>query len=81
MGMFDTLLIRCPNCGEIHEQQTKTDPCLLLDYELHAAPLDVLAYVAHRAIKCLECGNHFLVEVQTMATVVPTLQLEKDNDD
>lgn len=30
MGMYDSVMVRCPKCGEEHEFQSKSGECLLM---------------------------------------------------
>lgn len=62
MGMYDTVWVPCPECGEKSGFQTKSGPCLLREYELDAAPLDVLLDVnRHAPNQCEKCGTLFQV--------------------
>ena len=42
MGMFDTVMVDCPYCGEKTGLQSKAGRCELLEYDLTDAPLDVM---------------------------------------
>ena len=43
MGMFDTVYVKCPGCGERVGCQNKSGGCYLDEYELDTAPIEVLA--------------------------------------
>ena len=63
MGVFDTVLANCPNCGELNEFQTKSGKCTLETYNLKNCPEDVLANVnRHSPVKC-ECGSYFEIDL------------------
>lgn len=69
MGMFDTVLVPCPNCGKLEEVQSKGGECLLFTYELNEAPFDVLSDVnRHAPFNCENCDTNFKVEFSILAT-------------
>lgn len=62
MGMFDTVMVPCPTCGEKADFQSKSGPCVLGTHELEVAPADVLSDVnRHAPHECVKCGTRFLV--------------------
>lgn len=62
MGLFDSVLVPCPECGTKTEAQSKSGDCLLGWYELEDAPADVLLDVnRHAPFTCRMCGNVFSV--------------------
>ena len=42
MGVYDTVIVPCPTCGECGEFQSKSGKCLLETYSLDEAPDDIL---------------------------------------
>lgn len=65
MGMFDTILAKCPKCNENLGFQTKGGKCFLENYELDNAPDDAMSNVnRHSPLKC-ECGNKYEVDIAT----------------
>jgi len=80
MGMFDTVLVPCPSCGEVYAAQSKGGECMLAAYELDEAPANVLMDVnRHGPFRCT-CGMVFRVEVTVTATakVLATTMEEGD---
>ena len=70
MGMYDSVMVRCPKCGEEHEFQSKSGECLLNVYTLGNCPDDVMANVnRHSPYKC-GCGTTFQVDISTRRAVV-----------
>lgn len=64
MGVYDTVLVRCPQCGTPAEFQSKSGRCLLETYSLDEAPDDVLLDVNHHApATCAKCSVCFYVEI------------------
>src|SRR5438132_589581 len=63
MGMFDTIMVPCPQCGKEEGFQTKSGPCQLEIYVLATAPADALQDVnRHAPQQCDNCGTWFAVE-------------------
>lgn len=66
MGMFDSVMVPCPRCGEKVECQSKSGDCSLACYDLADAPVDVLYDVnRHAPHKCYnkDCGIYFTVDL------------------
>lgn len=71
MGMFDTVMAPCPECGERAEFQSKGGDCTLAMYLLEEAPADVLSDVnRHSPMTCKKCSTVFSVEVHVTAHAV-----------
>lgn len=65
MGMYDTVLVRCPQCGTSAEFQSKSGNCTLETYSLDEASDDVLLDVnRHSPATCAKCGARFGVEIE-----------------
>ena len=64
MGVYDTVIVPCPTCGECGEFQSKSGKCLLETYSLDEAPDDILLDVnRHAPMRCHKCGTLYSVEV------------------
>jgi hypothetical protein len=72
MGMFDSVIVACPKCGEKHEFQSKSGYCLLEVFELEDCPLDVLSNVNRHSPYDCDCGALFEVDVSTRKAVLVT---------
>ncbi len=71
MGMFDTVRVPCPNCGERKEFQSKSGPCILATHDLETCPANILADVnRHAPATCHNCGTVFAVELAMTARSV-----------
>ena len=63
MGMYDTVMVPCPQCGTPSEIQSKSGRCKLETYTLDEAPNDVLFDVnRHAPNTCVKCGVRFGVD-------------------
>lgn len=70
MGMYDSVMVKCPNCGREHEFQSKSGECLLDVYTLEDCPEDVMKNVnRHSPCKCV-CGTWFHVDIPERKAVV-----------
>ncbi len=64
MGVYDTVMVPCPMCGEPGEFQSKFGRCMLDVFVLDEAPDDVLLDVnRHSPMRCHKCGTLYTVEV------------------
>lgn len=62
MGMYDEVILRCPDCGEEYFAQSKGGQCCFDLYDIENAPADVLSDVnRHAPFEC-NCGCIFDVE-------------------
>ncbi len=69
MGMFDTIMVKCPKCGEEHEFQSKSGECILDVYTLDNCPDDVMADVNRHSPCDCDCGEKFKVDIPTKKAV------------
>lgn len=78
MGVYDTIIVKCPNCGADYNAQSKSGPCEMREYSLAEAPEDVLVDVnRHAPFEC-ECGCVFEVG-ENRAAVGTTMRPRKDH--
>lgn len=72
MGMFDTVWIRCPKCGNQVDFQTKAGDCYLHDYgwpdDAAITPKEILADLDGQEERCV-CGAT-LVPVATVTLAI-----------
>ena len=88
MGMFDSVYIPCPKCGEESEFQSKGGDCFLHNYSLEDCPQDVLSDVnRHSPVKCEKCGTFYEVSLTpyTVTVTIPRVvevskPIEKDTN-
>jgi uncharacterized Zn finger protein len=75
MGMFDTVHIRCPECGTDVEFQSKAGDCTLADYYplQDETPAVIITDLAGRSSPCEKCGTIITLELVTK----PTLGIKK----
>ena len=72
MGVYDTVMVPCPKCGEPYPAQSKSGDCTLAVYDLATCPDDVLENVnRHAPFDCDQCGVRFMVKRVAAAVEVP----------
>jgi peptide subunit release factor 1 (eRF1) len=69
MGMFDSVWVKCPKCGEENEFQSKGGECNLSNYNLDDCPNDVMDNInRHSPIEC-ECGCKYGVDIKNRKAI------------
>lgn len=82
MGMFDTVIIPCPSCGEGYEAQSKGGECDLEVYTFDDCPDDVMSDINRHAPFHCECGATFRVKLEPriIKIMTPTIERIKNSD-
>lgn len=60
MGVYNTILVECPECGKEVEFQSKWGDCSLAVYKISRVPERDLAGIIGDVVEC-ECGH--LIEI------------------
>ena len=72
MGMYDSVIVKCPTCSKEAELQSKSGECLMNRYTLADAPADVLIGVNFCSPSlCSDCGTWFSIDVDGTPKAVP----------
>lgn len=79
MGVYDSVYLKCLNCGGRVEAQSKGGHCELFAYEPGKVPLSVAGDLGGHESKCRDCGTEFLL--CTPATVKVWLQPKEQGKD
>lgn len=62
MGVYSTINIPCPKCGQLYPAQSKSGECNMETYKFPDVPFNVLSDInRHAPFKC-DCGAVFQVE-------------------
>lgn len=69
MGMYDTVIIKCWQCGEEIQLQSKSGDCILKVYKLEETPADVLGDIIGETGNCPNCGAIYKVNVRISAWI------------
>jgi hypothetical protein len=64
MGLYDTIIVNCPDCNEEHFSQSKSGDCLLRTFNLKDCPDGVFGDInRHSPYEC-DCGTVFKVNME-----------------
>lgn len=58
MGVFDSVIARCPDCGGPIEYQSKAGDCLLREYSLWDVPAEIAADIDGDIGRCPQGHVH-----------------------
>lgn len=72
MGMFDSLIARCPFCKGDVEFQTKAGPCVMDIYRIDDAPPWILMEISGDVSSCSECNRELSIKVEYEFKVLKT---------
>jgi hypothetical protein len=64
--MFDSVMVKCPGCGQATEYQSNSGPCGLQTYTLETAPIDVMAefLVGCGWTECHKCKTEGVIRLK-----------------
>jgi hypothetical protein len=78
MGMFDTVLVKCPKCGEENAFQSKSGECVMEYYALENCPDNVLFNVnRHSPYQC-DCGTLYEVDIPARKAIISKPKTKKE---
>lgn len=78
MGMFDSVKIECPLCGEEVLFQSKSGPCMLVTYDQGKVPIAVAQSVVGQVEVC-KCGEKLTAKLY--APIPKTVGMYGDYED
>lgn len=65
MGVYDTIIAKCPECGAKNYYQTKGGACVSADYNIDDAPDDVMCDAnRHTPQNCEGCEKLLVVDIE-----------------
>ena len=62
MGMFNTIIVECPNCGKEIEFQTKSGTKMLERYYIDKVPEEEIQGILGQTERCYECNQ--IIEIE-----------------
>jgi hypothetical protein len=79
MGMFDSLFVECPNCGNTIELQSKAGDCILASYNIDSVPASVLADIAEKEspFMCYQCETLLRIRFEYVCRVERSVRDER----
>lgn len=81
MGMYDDILISCPDCGGDCSTQSKAGPCTLATYTLDAVQPAIADDIQGKEVWCDQCSKQWVI-IRTSVPVTIKMALkpwEKDD--
>jgi len=73
MGMYDEVIIECPNCFKHFKEQSKAGDCVLQTYWIHDAPLLIVADMQKDSengkLSCPHCGCKVAIHTECFVNV------------
>ena len=76
MGMYDSVYIECPKCGEQVEFQSKAGECDLTTYNRFTVPANIAMDIEQDIETCRNCNAKVRLHVQTTVILQPYVTLE-----
>jgi DNA-directed RNA polymerase subunit RPC12/RpoP len=70
MGMFNTVKIDCPHCGEETEEQSKGGSCSLKRTKLEDAEVSDIMSVSNWPRECYNCRGKYIVRAKVSVVTV-----------
>lgn len=64
MGMFDSLYVKCPKCGEELEFQSKSGPCAMYVFRKRDLPISVALDLNGNIVRCQFCNSRIKMKVK-----------------
>jgi len=74
VGMFDSVNVKCPHCGEYNELQSKAGDCILNTYLEYEVPCNI-AMDLEGTEWCQSCGEQYSIETEIVR--VTSLKITK----
>lgn len=70
MGMFDTVVVNCPNCSTIVDFQSKAGDCVLDTYKISYVPIKIALDLNGSYTECTECGESITLRCSTHVSML-----------
>lgn len=71
MGMFDSVICRCPKCDEPVEFQSKAGPCSLATHYPDHVPTIIALSINGHVRACDKCGVRLRIQLKQRQDTVP----------
>lgn len=85
MGMFDSVIGKCPHCGEKVEMQSKAGVCNMEEYNIRQVPVviaeDLNKTKAKYNTTCEHCSKRFTLEALSLPKFVSCVFVPLDDED
>jgi len=71
MGMYDSVMTKCPDCGTSVEFQSKAGTCNCCEYDVHEVPVEIAKDLENMTETCQQCGRILRLKLFFPLTTVP----------
>jgi hypothetical protein len=76
MGCYDTVWLKCPECGAEYGAQSMSGECRFGEYKLSLCPPDVIQDInRHAPFICIDCETQFRVEFTIPPPIASTVKV------
>lgn len=65
MGVYDRVLVPCPNCGSKVEFQSKVGNCCVSTFPIDAVPIKIAMDLDHKYSTCNKCKRVITIRYRT----------------
>jgi hypothetical protein len=79
MGMFDSVYVTCPSCGDTVEFQSKAGECSLKSYSITSVPAEIASSLDGYSRQC-RCGEHLTLLAPAIPCRVEMIVKTKEED-
>ena len=66
MGMYDTVVFKCPNCNEDIEEQNKSGDCVLDRFRSDEVPVEIARDMISSYLRCDHCDQTFKMKFKNV---------------
>lgn len=73
MGMYDSVVVNCPDCGKIVEFQSKAGKCEMETYSISSVPTEIALDLDMKKETCSSCGKQ--IELFSGANKFTSMQI------
>lgn len=85
MGMFDSVIVKCPNCKHPVEFQSKAGECILDRFPDYSVPVEIAYDIDGESTMCEECSAEVTIRVlnklNSVYMVATTDKMEEQNEE
>ena len=78
MGVYDSVIVECPNCGYDVEFQSKAGECGLKVYYPSSVPIAIAVDLNGDTERCLYCNKYYTLKSLIYIDRVPMLAIPEE---
>lgn len=70
MGCYNSIEIKCPNCSNVIELQSKGGSCNFEEFKSYKVPINDALYIEDDQVTCRECKSSWRVVIPSIPQFV-----------